>query len=950
LDQLLGAVARGESTVAVLSGEAGIGKTMLLAEVLRQSRARGFRVASGRAVEVERDLPFGLLADALDDELGALGEERHELLDEQEQALLAPVFRPLAGIDHAPPAEVGPDDRHRLLGTVGALLGRLAEERPLVLALDDVHWADAASVDLLCHLLHRGIGGPSLLLLAARSGQAESRLLSAFEEAERHGQARRIELAPLSVGEAEQLIGAEIEPAQRETIYRESGGNPFYLEQLAAAARRGAAAGSEERAAEAGVPAGVSAAIGAEIARLTAPARELLAGAALLGEPFEPDLAAAIAAIEQATMPGVIDELLGADLIRATQAPQRFGFRHPIVRHAVYESAGAGWRLAAHARAAAALEARGAPASARAPHIERSARFGEEAAAAVLAQAGQESAQRAPASAAHFFAAALGLIPEREDNLELRLGLLLQRAAALGTAGQIEASREALGQFLALAPPEAGPLRHQATVFAAILDELLGSQEGGRRLLVEELGRLADPAGPEAADLKRELAFTCFLDPDWEAMADWARQSLEAECEGMTRVGALASLALAEFGLGNLDPSRRSVAEAAELFDSLSDAEIAASHPGMGIWLGWAEVCTERFDDAIRHPERAIAISRTIGQRHLTVGLLAVQGQALTLEGRAEELNAAAEAATEAALLTASDLFLSWAMALRCQAAILAGDLHAAVQFGERGMGAAAAASSPQASIARVLLASALLEIGEAERCRELFVAADGELELPPFPLHEALCYELLARAEIALGRLERAEELAGRAALTAQRMGLQLPLAQARRAQALVLMERGEPRAAAAEAEASSEAAAAVGAAVDAARSRTLAGAALAAAGEREAAIAVLEAAHRQLLACGALHYGDEAARQLRKLGHTVPSRRSEQGALGLSRRESEVMELVSAGKTNRQIAAALFLSVRTVDRHLSRIFEKLEVSSRAAASSAFERARSAPSAPDGP
>jgi DNA-binding NarL/FixJ family response regulator len=98
-------------------------------------------------------------------------------------------------------------------------------------------------------------------------------------------------------------------------------------------------------------------------------------------------------------------------------------------------------------------------------------------------------------------------------------------------------------------------------------------------------------------------------------------------------------------------------------------------------------------------------------------------------------------------------------------------------------------------------------------------------------------------------------------------------------------------------------------------------------------------------LQTCGAFTYAHQAARELRALGQAVPgTRRGRDGTppiLGLTERECEVMELVASGRTNRQVAEQLVLSVRTVDRHVSRIFDKLDVHSRAAASSAFERAR---------
>jgi DNA-binding NarL/FixJ family response regulator len=194
------------------------------------------------------------------------------------------------------------------------------------------------------------------------------------------------------------------------------------------------------------------------------------------------------------------------------------------------------------------------------------------------------------------------------------------------------------------------------------------------------------------------------------------------------------------------------------------------------------------------------------------------------------------------------------------------------------------------------------------------------------------------------LGRTDRAAEFAGCATELAERLGLRIPLAQALRAEALVLLQHGKADEAAARAIASVEAAEEPGAVLEAARSRILAGRALAGVGDLDRAAEQLQLAHEQLRACGALRYCDEAARELRKLGRVVrrAGRDADDAALaGLTRRELEVIELVAAGKTNRDIASELFLSVRTVDRHVARIFEKLGVNSRAAAVSQFERAR---------
>jgi DNA-binding NarL/FixJ family response regulator len=941
---LLDALGKGESGAVYVTGEPGIGKTSLIAEVLVRGDERGYRTLSGRAAEFEADVPFAVFVDALERPLASLGHEGLALTDEEIE-LLASVFPSLAPSAARQRPIATADERHRLLRALRASLGRLADERPLLVALDDLHWADAASVDLVCHLLHRGLEGPVLLVLASRPAQSESRLLTALEEAGRHDIGLRLELHPLSVADAGEFLGDQVEPALRDALYRESGGNPFYLEQLVGAVRRGdGILPSDRDRSQAEVPAAVGAAIRQELEALAPLARTVLQAAAVLGEPFEPDVVAVTAEVAGGDALEALDELLGQDLIRAAEAPRSYRFRHPIVRRAVYELAGPGWTFAAHGRAAAALEARGAATTAFAHHVEHSAQVGDEAAIAVLTRAGEEAAPRAPSSAAEWFGAALRLIPERSDNLQRRLGLLAQRAAALGSAGDVEDNRETLRAFLRLSPRDASPLRVQAVVLAAMLDELLGRNDEARRLLLDELAALPEQHSRGAAELKRVMAFTYFLDADWDAVSEWARASLSAGCEGMVEVGARSALALAEQSVGDIDGAKRSASEAAELFDRLTDDEVA-HQAGITSWLGWAEICTERFDRAVRHLRRATAISRASGQRIVTVSLLVVEGRALAFKGRIEELAEVAESAVEAALMTASSLHVSWAMTLKCALEVQRGDLYAAVRFGERAQSAGASTVSPLARTARGPFAEALLEIGQPERCREQLVGPDGEPDLPPFPIYGPLWYELLTRAELMLGRLDRASELAGRAAKLAGNLGLRIPLAQALRAEAHVLLERGEAGEAAARALASVRAAEEPGAVVEAGRSRILAARALAVTGEQERAVGELQLAHEQLLACGALRYCDEAARELRKLGHVV--RRAggdgvdDSPLAGLTRRELEVIECVAAGKTNREIANELFLSVRTVDRHVSRIFEKLGVNSRAAAASLFERAR---------
>jgi len=267
-----------------------------------------------------------------------------------------------------------------------------------VLVLDDLHWSDEASIQLLAALLRRGADAPVLLALAFRPGQAPARLMAALAVPS----VRRIVLERLTEAQAAELL-SELQPASEAALYRHGGGPPFYLEQLARAGDEVKLTAVPAGNGATGVPAAVAASLAEELASLSTAERMLLQGAAVAGEPFEPDLAAAVAKLPAADALGVLDALLALDLLRPTSVPRRFVFRHPLVRRAVYESAPAGWKLAAHARAADALAARGASPAERAHHVEQYAGQGAEAAIGVLLEAGTAVASRAPAAAARWF-------------------------------------------------------------------------------------------------------------------------------------------------------------------------------------------------------------------------------------------------------------------------------------------------------------------------------------------------------------------------------------------------------------------------------------------------------------------------------------------------------------------------------------------------------------------
>ncbi len=243
LDRALDRLANRQPWVIQLVGEPGIGKSRLLAELTHRAEARRCLVLIGRAAEFEQDVPFGAIIDALNDHLGALDSAVVRALQPQALQELAHVFPSLSGFADEAAAPRGPADRYRFHYALRAVLERLAARRPVVVALDDVHWADPASCEVIAHLLRR-FRGPLLMALAVR--HTPSPLAGLLEETIRAGEGARLDLGPLSSAEAQALMDPELDAPTRDALYRESGGNPFYLEQLARVRPRGAGRGRDD--------------------------------------------------------------------------------------------------------------------------------------------------------------------------------------------------------------------------------------------------------------------------------------------------------------------------------------------------------------------------------------------------------------------------------------------------------------------------------------------------------------------------------------------------------------------------------------------------------------------------------------------------------------------------------------------------------------------------------
>jgi ATP/maltotriose-dependent transcriptional regulator MalT len=912
LDDLLTELSRGGAAAVAVVGEPGIGKTRLLTELAAHAEERRCLVLAGSAAELESDLPFWVFVDALDDYVHGLEPRRLDALDTDARAQLGHVLPSLAS-NGGTPAE-----RFRMHRAVRDLLATLADAKPLVLILDDLHWADSGSIDLVASLVRRP---PERVLLAfaVRPRQVPERLAGAVQRV------TRLEVGELSAAEASELLGGEVAAG----VYEESGGNPFYLQQLARFPGRG-----------------VTAAMADELALLRPDARRLLEGAAVAGNPFEPELAAAATGVAEPEALDGLDHLLACDLVRPTDVPRRFRFRHPLVRSAVYESAPAGWRLGAHERCANALAAHGAPAAARAHHVEQAARPGDADAIAVLTAAGQEVLQRTPAGAARWFGAALRLLPADAPG-EQRIGLLMASASALAASGRFAEGAAALEEAERLVPAEAPDTRAQIVIATALVDSLLGHHAAARVRLERALAFVDELSATSAVWLLAYLGANAVYREAYDEARHWSVRAHAVADTPALRANAAAVWALACSMAGETADAIAPRDEAAEMVDRMSDDEIA---PMVGVLNGLAgtELHLGRLATGVEYAARARRVLRATGQETLFPAFAPVHAFLLISQGRLDEAGELLDGAVEATRLTGSIQPLAWVLFTRTILRVYRGDMEAALADGEESivLSRQIDRDSVVSTWSHVTYADALAEAGEPDRALDLVIANTGGPPLPRIPgIFRALYLDRFIPAWLAVGQAAQAEAAARAAAEIAESTGVAFAAMAARRARARIRLARDDAAGAAADALASAAIAESVGAPLEAAQSRILAGTALASAGDGDRAAAELEHAAAELDARGAVRYRDAAERELGRLGRrrhrrTQAGARDEAGIASLTARELEVARLIVDRRTNAQIAAALFLSQKTVETHVRNLFHKLDVSSRVEVARVVERA----------
>ncbi|MFJ3881766.1 ATP-binding protein [Streptomyces sp. NPDC090077] len=912
----------GPPGVVDLTGPAGMGKSRLLTEVCRRARARGLTVLRGRATEFERHIPFRLFTDAFADLDPRL--LRAPLPD----PATAPVLHgPAAGTDpggRTNPYE-GPDapaDRfavHR--ATAGLLTDLAGRGRGLLIALDDLHWADPASLELLDHLVRHPPPGAVGLVVARRDRQTAPSPAAALARGVDTGAVLRVELGPLDRRTCVEHLAPGLPPGRAERLYASSGGNPLYFLALL-----------QGQGADPAVPAGgLSALLLDELTPLTGTQRRTAEAAAVLGDQATAPLLALTAGLPDA---GRLDADLGAlsdrDLLRPGPAGG-WSLRHPVLRTVVYQHTDHRRRTAMHRRAAAAQAGTGVSAAVRAHHVERALTGWDPRAAAVLLEAADEARTTAPASCAHWLGVVLGVLPHSPEYAARRGELLLRRARALSLCGRLNASRDLLHGLITRldGAREDDGLRASAVTLCASVERHLGRYGTAVALLRGELARRPAPGPEDALALGLELGSSAPHALSYPEVREDVLRAYGAALRlgnAPAAAGALTTAALGEAYGGDPAKGRRLADRAAARLDALTDAELADLCEPLAR-IAWTEFYLDRYPEAERHADRGLALVRRVGPLHLLPHLLVCKSVVHMNSCRLESALELCEEAEGIARGVGSDELLGLVLGNKAQILIAAmppGD-PLPLSVAEEAVELAGSRSNWWTSLAWCVLSYAALYAGDPRRARSAMLRAGRGPELPGLqPSLRPLFLEALVNAAVGTGDPAEAESWAAMAAADAERLGLPNQLASALRSEGAVLAARGEPGPAAERYARAAREAARGGATLWEAQALVVGSALTGRAGDPGTAADRWQRGRRLAEAGG--------SRLLTGLADLFPPDPARPPLPHLTPREREIAELVAEGLTTPAIAARLYLSPRTVDTHLSHIYRKTGITTRAA------------------
>jgi predicted ATPase/DNA-binding CsgD family transcriptional regulator len=365
LDRLLDTVVQGHGCLAIITGEAGVGKSRLVREFTSvATEEHGFDTFVGVCRELDRDFPFAPFADALRQRLTEAGVDARDLLGPNSEALalLLPELQRFSG--PALPPLSPEQEKRRCFEAVAALLRRLSVRQPLLVVLEDLHWADATTLELLEVLPRRLASTSVLLLLTARSDEPESAFEHCLAKLRRERLADlEVALDPLDQEEVGRMLAAMLPTPPSSSaiavIHARTDGNPFFVEEIVATAP--ADSTFTRLASEAVVPRTVREAVLRRLEGLGQATQAVVNLAAVIGQRVDLDLLVAVSDLQQEEVLRTLETLVERHILVERPLPGAhlggFSFRHALTRDAIYNRLLLVRRRALHRQVAEMLEA-----------------------------------------------------------------------------------------------------------------------------------------------------------------------------------------------------------------------------------------------------------------------------------------------------------------------------------------------------------------------------------------------------------------------------------------------------------------------------------------------------------------------------------------------------------------------------------------------------------------
>jgi DNA-binding CsgD family transcriptional regulator/tetratricopeptide (TPR) repeat protein len=905
----LSRVGTGRGGVALVHGPAGIGKTRLLGEIAAQAAANdGYLVAAARADQLGGMAPLAVLLDA---------------------------FRasdpPLATSDDLASLAGLADQRFWLLDRLRAALEKRANHHPVLVMLDDLQWADPATLWAVGALATQLTGVPVGWLLARRRAPAGQEL-TAFLAKMATLQPSMIDLGPLPPEAARQLagdlLGTELDADVLSLVDR-AGGNPFLVTEAVRAASQSSAPSPGGRrttewewAAPPGLttqplPEGFALSARTRLADLDPVARQLLEVAAVFGRRFTMREVSVLLDQSVAALVPALRDLIESGVVVGEN--DHLSFAHDLLWQAVYDDLPSPARRVMHRDAARALLAAGAPPLQVAGHLLVGAGSGDAEAVDLLLRAARDATSTAPGIAADLYAKALALTP---DGCE-RTRTIVEAVPVLAQAGRLDEVRwiADLALSAGVDPESASTIHYTLSVGEALRGSYAEALAEARRGLARY--GLPQPARALLGAVEAlYLAMTGQVTP-----AIFSAQTAVHAGEMSGQVVAVTMGLPAEAIAQRLAGRFTTALDRAEQGARRADVE---STPARLLeprrWQGWLLTALDRFDEADAEYLRSRRDMDALGTGVLLHVWHAHRAGLRLAAGRLDEAAAEAEAAVAVAEELGTAALLPTALAILARVALARGDLPQARAYVEQAPRRGDGVYELELDLARGLIFEASGDPVGALRTMEpiwsAFPSHFGVLALmPPAAPH-------LVRIALRAGDREKAAEAADAGARLAALNPHIASLAGAATHSAGLLGDDPDQLVHAVELYQDSPRPLPRALAYDDA------GAALAARGQRAKAVSYLDEALRLFAASGAAGDAARVHGRLRSLGlrrrHPPLPPKPATGWDSLSEPELKVVRLVAAGLTNRAVAERLFLSRHTVDSHLRHIFAKLNINTR--------------------